>query len=83
MADYFVIGSSSSDRQANAIIEGITTQARETLGIRPLRIEGEPSDGWVLVDYGSVVVHLFSPEARRYYKLEQLWQGGRVVVRVQ
>jgi ribosome-associated protein len=78
-----VIGSASSERQANAIIEEITTQAKASLGVGPPRIEGEPSDGWVLLDYGSVVVHLFAPEARRYYRLEELWQGARVVVRVQ
>jgi ribosome-associated protein len=83
LADYFVIGSASSERQAKAIVEGITADTKKLLGARPPRIEGEPSDGWVLIDYGSVVVHLFAPEARRYYRLEELWRGGRVVVRMQ
>lgn len=83
LADYFVIGSASTERQAKAVVDGIATQCRERLGVKPLRIEGEPSDGWILIDYGSVVVHLFTPEARRYYRLEELWRGGRVVVRVQ
>ena len=83
IADYFVIASVSSERQAKALIEAVTTQCKESLGTRPWRIEGEPSDGWVLIDYGGVVVHLFAPEARSYYDLEELWKASRVVVRVQ
>ena len=45
--------------------------------------QGQARDGWVVVDYGDVVVHLFSPDQRRYYKLEELWQDGKVLLKVQ
>jgi ribosome-associated protein len=83
VADYFVIASASNERLARALIEAVTAQCRQRLDTRPLRIEGEPSEGWVLLDYGGVVVHLFAPEARSYYDLEALWKEGRVVVRAQ
>lgn len=83
IADYFVIASASTDRQARALIEAVTTQCKEDQGPMLRRIEGEPDDGWVLIDYGGVVVHLFAPEARSYYDLEGLWKDSRVVVRVQ
>ncbi len=47
------------------------------------RVEGSPSGGWLVLDYGSVVVHLFSPEVRDYYQLEELWSEGKVLLRVQ
>jgi ribosome-associated protein len=49
---------------------------------RQLHIEGEPATGWILMDYGSVVVHLFTPEMRSYYNLEELWRERRTVVRM-
>lgn len=54
----------------------------DTEGTSALRVEGTPESGWVLVDYGGVIVHLFSPLRRSYYRLEQLWSGARVVVRI-
>lgn len=82
LADYFVIGSTTSRRQAKAIIEGIKQETKEAFDVRPLRVEGESASGWVLMDYGDVVVHLFTPEMRAYYDLEELWQDGRTVVRM-
>jgi len=82
LADYFVIGSTTSERQAKGIIEGIKEGAKQTFGVRPLNVEGEPADGWVLMDYGDVIVHLFTEEMRAYYDLEGLWQDGQVVVRM-
>jgi len=82
LADYFVIGSATSERQARAVIESIIETTKETLDTRPLHVEGEAANGWVLLDYGSVVVHLFAPEARRYYDLEGRWKDGRTVVRL-
>ncbi len=83
IADYFVIGSASSDRQLNAITEHIRDELRKQRRLYPLRIEGRGENGWVLIDYGDVVVHLFAPELRSYYDLEGLWRDANVVVRVQ
>ncbi len=82
LADYFVIASSASHRQSRAIVSDVKVRIKEVFDVKPLRIEGEPDSGWVLMDYGGVVVHLFEPEVRAYYDLEGLWRDGRVVVRM-
>lgn len=82
LADYFLIGSAVSKRQTKAIVNSIVDATRETFGVKPWRVEGEPDSGWVLMDYGDVVVHLFAPEARSYYDLEGFWEDARVVVRI-
>ena len=82
LADYFVIGSTTSERQAKAIVDAVKQETKQTFDARPLRVEGEPATGWVLMDYGDVVIHLFTPETRSYYNLEELWQEGRIVVRM-
>jgi ribosome-associated protein len=82
LADYFVLASTSSERQARAILEDIKTKVKQELGVRPLHIEGDAAHGWVLLDYTDVVVHLFSHEMRDYYDLEGLWKDARVVLRM-
>jgi ribosome-associated protein len=82
LADCFVIGGVTSTRHAKAIIEDIKKRTQEAFDVKPFHIEGEADSGWVLMDYGSVVVHLFMPEMRAYYDLEGLWREGRVVVRI-
>jgi ribosome-associated protein len=82
LTDYFVIGSAVSKRQTKAIVDSITDTVREEFDIRPWRVEGDPDSGWVLMDYGDVVVHLFAPEAREYYDLEGFWEDARVIVRM-
>ena len=81
MADYFVIASGRSERQVQALSQAIVDELRDE-GIRPLGIEGQSSARWVLLDYGSVIVHLFAPEEREYYGLERLWGKAAQVVRV-
>lgn len=81
MADYFVIASGRSDRQVQALSHGIVDDLRDE-GVRPLGIEGQGAARWVLIDYGSVIVHLFAPEEREYYGLERLWSEATQVVRV-
>lgn len=83
IADYFVIGSANSDRQINAITEHIREKVKEQRSVRPLRIEGRGENGWVLMDYGEVIVHLFSPQMRSYYDLEGLWHEASILVRMQ
>jgi ribosome-associated protein len=82
LADYFVIASTTSDRHAKAILDDIREKVKQDTDARLLHIEGEATTGWVLMDYGDVVVHIFSQEMRSYYDLEGLWQEGRVVVRM-
>lgn len=81
MADYFVICSGRSERQVHALGQAIVDQLRDE-GIRPLGTEGRGSARWVLLDYGSVIVHIFSPEERDFYRLEELWSHATQVVRV-
>jgi ribosome-associated protein len=82
LADYFVICSAESTPQFKAILDEVEEQAKAA-GARRLRVEGQPSSEWVLVDYGSVVVHIFAPELRAYYDLEGLWKQARLVVHIQ
>jgi ribosome-associated protein len=81
-ADYFVITSASNPRHMRALVE---TLHRELRGehIRAKHQEGAEDGGWVLLDYGDVIVHLFSPEMRSLYALEDLWNAAREIVRMQ
>jgi len=81
MADFFVIASGRSDRQVTALSGAIVDELRRD-GIRPLGIEGRASSRWVLLDFGSVIVHIFAPEEREYYGLERLWSKATQVVRI-
>ena len=83
VTDYFVIVSAGSDRQLKAIIEYVAEETKTRHDIRPWRVEGESIGGWVLMDYGDVVVHAFLPEKRSYYDLEGLWREAPVMVRIQ
>jgi ribosome-associated protein len=81
MADYFVICSGRSDRQVQALAGAIVDTLRDE-GVRPIGVEGQSSSRWILVDYGSVIVHIFAAEEREYYGLERLWSSAAQVVRV-
>jgi ribosome-associated protein len=72
MADYVIVASGRSGRQLAALADYLR-KTFETLGVRKIRVEGLPQGDWVLVDAGDVVVHLFRPEVRRYYNIEDLW----------
>lgn len=65
-----------------ALADDIQEKVKEQYGFKG-RLEGGPQDGWVLLDYGDVVVHLLSPNRRNYYRLEELWAKGKVLLRVQ
>ena len=71
--DYFVICSGGTDRQTKAIHDRIHEGMKKQHGIFPRRVEGVGEARWILMDYLDVVVHIFTPEARDYYRLEQLW----------
>ncbi|TMB67451.1 MAG: ribosome silencing factor [Chloroflexi bacterium] len=81
-ADYFVIASGQTVRQLQAIIEAVSAAVSKD-GVKPLGKEGEPQSGWVLLDYGDVIVHIFAPDERAYYDLEGLWHTATPVVRMQ
>jgi ribosome-associated protein len=82
IADYFVICSGTSFRMLRALAESVSDHLREHHKIK-IRVDGEPQTGWLLGDYGDVVLHLFSPEQRDYYKLEEFWSEGKVILRMQ
>jgi ribosome-associated protein len=71
--DFFVICSGASERQTKAIHDGVYEGMKKEHGLLPNRVEGLPEARWVLMDYLDVVVHVFTPETRDYYRLEQLW----------
>ena len=81
-ADYFVIATAENPRQMRALVGTLTRDLRSE-GVRAAHQEGEADSGWVLLDYGETIVHLFSPELRKYYALEELWQEATPVVRIQ
>jgi len=77
--DYFVIASGGSRRQLHAISEEIDHALEDDLGDKRLGIEGYGESRWILLDYGDVVIHLFDPQTRDYYALEQLWAHAKRV----
>ncbi len=81
-ASYFVICSGTSPRMIDALSEAAFDAVKQKHGLRP-RVEGSSHGGWILADYGDVILHLFSPESRDYYALEELWSDGRVVLHLQ
>jgi ribosome-associated protein len=83
VADYFVVCNGTSERQLATLSSRITETIKQESGRGPLRIEGEAGSGWVLIDYGDVVVHLFSPAERDYYQLEDVWSGSVPLVRIE
>jgi ribosome-associated protein len=76
--DWFVIATARNTRHAQSLSEELRTRLRDEDGLRPTRVEGEREGTWILLDYLDVVVHLFTPDARTYYRLDQLW--GQVPV---
>jgi len=71
--DFFVVCSGNTDRQTKAIHDGIHKALKDEYGMLPRRVEGLTEGKWVLMDYLDVVVHVFTPDTRSHYRLEQLW----------
>ncbi|RME58725.1 MAG: ribosome silencing factor [Caldilineae bacterium] len=84
IADYFIIATVDTERQANAIREELHKALHLQQKVRPLNMEGVEGGGggWVLVDYGDVILHLFTAETRAYYDLEGLWSKATVVMKM-
>jgi len=75
ITDHFVIASGATDRQVNAIVDGIEEELR-ALGVKPVRREGRREGRWVLLDFIDIVCHVFHVEEREYYDLERLWKDA-------
>jgi len=82
LADYFVICSGSSERQLGAIADGIAEGLRDEK-IKPIGREGSTNAHWVLLDFGSVIVHIMAPPERDFYQLERLWAEAPILLRLQ
>ncbi len=79
VTDYFVIATASNPRQVDAIVDAVEDDLREKCLIKPINREMSTDGSWSLLDYGCVVVHVFQPDARDYYMLEQLWNDAPVI----
>lgn len=79
IADYFVIATGTSSTHIRSLAGEVEFQLKEKSGIEPSRISGHESTDWIILDYDSVLVHIFNSEARDYYKLEKLWGEGESV----
>ena len=79
ITDYFVIATGKNDRQVDAIADEVEEQLAAKAGRSPFGREGTDSKDWVLLDYGDVIVHIFTPQTRDYYRLENLWSDAKIV----
>lgn len=82
IADFFVICSGENERQLRAISRMLLDQLGEQ-GIDPIRVEGEPVSGWILMDFEDVIVHIFDAELRAFYNLEERWAEAQVLLSIQ
>jgi ribosome-associated protein len=80
--DYFVLCTGTSDRMLQALADAASEKVHAKYDQKG-RMEGISQEGWLLVDFGDVVLHLFSPDRRQYYRLEELWGRGKVLLRLQ
>lgn len=76
LADYFIIANGNSSSQVDAMVDAVQEELSKE-GIEPKRVEGVRSSGWILLDYGDLVVHIFSKEDRLFYDLERIWRDGK------
>lgn len=76
VTDYFVICTGRNDRQVRTIADEVEDQLREKGGIKPIGREGSDEGKWVLLDFGDLVIHVFQPEERDFYRLEKLWSDA-------
>jgi len=83
VADYFVICSATSDRQLEALADALTGTLHKQHRLKVPRVEGHAAGGWLLMDFRTVVVHLFSVEQRKRYRLDELWHETKTLLRIQ
>lgn len=80
--DYFVICTGTSERMLKALIHAALDEVREKHGFKTV-VEGDTIDGWLLADFGDVVLHVFSLDQREYYALDELWYEGKTLLHLQ
>ncbi len=78
VSDYFVIASGTSNTHVKSLADDVEYEIKERFGIDPQHIEGRAT-GWILLDYGSIIVHIFGHEDREYYNLERLWADASIM----
>ena len=78
IADYFIIANGTNQNQLQAMRDG-TDEALYKAGVKVQQIEGNQSSTWILMDYGDIIIHIFSKEDRLFYDLERTWRDGKVV----
>ncbi|MCY4020207.1 MAG: ribosome silencing factor [Chloroflexi bacterium] len=84
IADFFIICTGDNDRHLRALTETVRQDVKDSFQQIPFTNEGTTENGWVVMDYGDVVVHFFSPDKREYYALEELWDAAsKVMLRIQ
>ncbi len=81
-ADFFVIMTAESQRQMDALAEDLEA-ALKSVGVSPHHREGSITSGWILLDFGDVIIHMFAPKEREFYQLEERWSRAQQLVRVQ
>ena len=80
--DYFILANGTSDRMLDALADAVMDAARNTYRLHGRR-EGRSEHGWIVIDFGDIVVHLLSPDQREYYQIEKLWERGKVLLHMQ
>ncbi len=83
IADFFVICTGNSDRQIKAVADGVREAIKTKYSRLPKSVEGESHSGWVLMDYGDVLVHIFTEEQREFYDLEGFWSQANILLNIQ
>jgi ribosome-associated protein len=78
IADYFLLCSGESQRQLQAMAEEVR-QKLHAQGVSPRRVEGTPESGWILMDFGAVILHILDESQRDYYRLEEVWEHARTL----
>lgn len=79
ITDFFVLMSAANDRQLDTVVQEVERRMKQTAGRPPLRREGTKDAGWIVLDYGEIVVHAFTQEQRAFYGLERLWSDAAQV----
>ncbi len=79
LADYFVLATGTSGTHVRALADEVEFKLKEELGVEPNHIEGASGNAWTLLDYGCVVINIFTAQAREFYKLERLWSGAEII----